>query len=150
MKNISLIAFILFCLVPMIASAQLYTTKSNSRSDLCYDPCVIGLRGTLIFLPEPNTYSYIEKKTIQVYALKLDTPINVIGDPQSEVNTDSFQNITQLQLAFDPTQMHLDQYVDKEIVVTGKLEESVTIHQYTKVYLVVENIRIATTTLPKG
>jgi hypothetical protein len=103
----------------------------------------VELHGILVLLPEQNTYLYIKEKVIHVYALKLDNPVDVVGDPKSEVNIDSFKDIRELQLAFDPTKMNLDKFVGKDVSVTGTLEESVTIHQYTKVYLAIGKIRLA-------
>jgi hypothetical protein len=75
----------------------------------------------------------------QTPILRLSKPINILGDPTSDVNRGDAENVEEVQL-------ELHRYrglVGKRVVVTGTLRRSLTGWHFTEVVMVVKSIRKA-------
>lgn len=112
---------------------------SSETQIYSYEPAMIELNGTLttkqIFGP-PNYGETPEKDAREtVYILKLDTPIAVRRDPNSELNLESFSNIVAIQVALRPGVNLKRELINGHVTVTGSLFQGVTGHHVTNVVL---------------
>ena len=108
-----------------------------------FEPSVVDLIGVVGVAYEygPPNWSDDPKgaEGRQTPILRLSKPINILGDPTSDVNRGDAENVEEVQL-------ELHRYrglVGKRVVVTGTLRRSLTGWHFTEVVMVVKSIRKA-------
>ena len=117
-----------------------------------YEPEVVTLKGELLSKSAYGPPNYGENprtdKKVKYYVLKLETPINVKGDPKSEVNTDTYENISEIQMVLiegitaKEDMKSMEDKVNKKVTVQGMLFQAITGHHYTKVLIKVRHIEL--------
>ncbi len=135
------IAVVLTITFSFAYSALAKKLDHQTGSWFCYEPCIVQLTGTLttqIKYAQPN-YGENPKTDVKgkIYVLVPTKSINVKGNPYGVLDTDSFVSVKEIQLAFDPSKVQLDNYIGKKIKVKGKLFEAITGHNYTNVLMMV-------------
>jgi hypothetical protein len=133
------------------------SAQNNSKSDLNrnvteakwyeYEPSIVSLKGVLkkqIMFEAPN---YGEDpatdEKVACYILQLSTHINVKTDPNSEVNTDTFENVKDIQITtFKDLGNALSKWIGRKVEVKGELFQGFTGHHHTDVLIVAEEIRL--------
>jgi len=137
-----------YCLI--VCSVLLALSSSRAEEDrttwLHFEPTVVKLTGVVGVAYEygPPNWGDDPKsdKRPGTPILRLSKPINVLGDPTSDVNRGDAENVEEVQL-------HLDRYrglVGKRVIVTGTLYRGRTGWHFTEVGMMVKAIRKA----PKG
>jgi len=113
---------------------------------LPYEPTVIELSGRLTVAVKFGPPNYGEDpKTdlrLKIPILVLEEPVNVRGDPRSDVNIESVRDVKQLQLIL-PRQREWDDLVNRPVVVQGTLSHAVSGGEFTEVVLTVQKISAA-------
>lgn len=79
---------------------------------------------------------------VSVPILVLSHPVDVCGDPTSDVNRDTIPNVKEVQLSALGDRIILP-YVGQDVVATGRLFEAGTANHYTRVLLHVTRIESA-------
>lgn len=74
---------------------------------------------------------------LKVPMLRLTMPVNVRGDPKSETNTETFQDVREIQLA---GLRDYEEYRDRKVVVRGTLSAGLTGWEFTKLVMTVTSI----------
>lgn len=120
---------------------EVITSKSKEQV-YSYYPSVVTLKGVIKELvgdtPEKD-------RKFTYYVLELNEPINVKGNPDdTEGNTDSFDNVTQVQfMAYGSAVKDIPGLVGKPVIVTGDLYERLEFKDFTDVLIktnhVIEN-----------
>jgi hypothetical protein len=124
------------------------TAKWPSAEDndwLHYEPEVVTLRGRLTTIMKygpPNYGENPESDSVEYpIILMLPRPVRVQGDRGSELNSETFTNITQVQLVIDDRVVPgYSRYFERDVVVTGTLFRSHTAHHHTDVLMTVETL----------
>src|SRR5262249_1125480 len=108
-------------------------------------PALVRLRGTVELELQYGPPNYGENPETDsrglIAVLQLDKPVSVLGDPKSDTNTESFDNVERIQLVtlngrrFAP-------YQGKPVEVLGTLFAHYTGHHYTKVLVIVRRIEV--------
>ncbi len=116
-----------------------YASSSNWYK---YDPVIVKLSGVVVAQVAYGAPSYGEDPKhdvkFNVYMLKLDKPINVKGDPKSELDTSDFRNVSKIQM---DTEDYMEKYVNKKVVVTGTLyQRNAGLNAYTDVMMTVNEM----------
>jgi hypothetical protein len=92
---------------------------------LAYGPEVVELEGTLIIEQKYGPPNYGENPKTdtkwKVPILVLATPINVRGNPQDVVNSESVEGISRIQLRFFNVAISSKQFIGKRVRVKGTL-----------------------------
>lgn len=139
MKHVLMI-FMVFAIASVQVQAFGASEKFNRLSTLCYEPCVVNLKGRVLLV------SVAGDANDDYYALVLDKPINVQGRPSSETDMDSYLNIMRVQISSNPFKVPIQPYVGKTVLIKGSLFEANTVHHFTKVLIWVIEIKA----LPEG
>ena len=112
---------------------------------LGYEPAVVELAGALRQVQKYGPPNYGESpatdQKVQVPILVLSSPVNVRADSASEVNTESFQCVREVQLVRLSSSPAYRRFVGQSIVATGTLFQRFTGHHHTDVLLVLRSIR---------
>jgi Domain of unknown function (DUF4431) len=107
------------------------------ESCLSYEPAIVQVEGRLLHVERFGPPGYGEDpevdQRVSVPILQLAEPTKICGDPDSEVNNESFDGITEVQL--DPGGTSYRMLIDADVVATGTLSRAVTGHHYTEVIL---------------
>jgi hypothetical protein len=81
------------------------------------------------------------------YYLTLDRPIGVRGNPNSDLNRETFANVRRIQLVVLPSEgkkhTNLRSYLTKKVEVQGKLFQAEAGRHFTDVLMQVEQVTIA-------
>lgn len=108
---------------------------------LHFEPAVVELKGVVGIAYEygPPTWADDPKSDgkPKTPILRLLKPINILGDPTSDINKGDAENVEEVQL-------QLDRYralVGKRVIVTGMLSRSHTGWHFTEVVMTVKSIR---------
>lgn len=130
-----------FCL----ALATCGQAPKDTVGCLRYEPVVVELTGTLVVAMEYGPPGYGENpakdQRVQVLMIKLDRPVDVCGDPESETNQSAFRDVRRIQLITDDKDYR--PWIGRRVVIRGTLSEAITGHHYTDVLLTVRELREA-------
>lgn len=123
--------FAVFLSLIFVFAAQAQTDCLN------YEPENVTLSGKLVRLSMKNAAN--QKETI--YALQLKTPICVNADPENEYNPQN-SGVKDIQLAFDAEKFKSSRaLLNKNVTVSGTLFGEHTQHHFTKVLMMVSEIK---------
>jgi hypothetical protein len=128
-------AVVLLCLASM--------GHGLGAKELRFEPAVVRLSGVITLqnhFGPPNwgeDPKNDEKVTIAV--LRLDAPIDVIGDPASDINTETVRSIRRVQLVSDIGFIRSG-LVGRHVTIEGRLYTKHTAHHYTKVLCSVDRV----------
>jgi Domain of unknown function (DUF4431) len=136
----------LFMLVIFVCLSSCNTfQRSSAESWLQYEPSVVELQGNLTEVDEFGPPNFGENPNldtkVRVPILVLSEPINVRGDPASQLNAESFKGIRDIQLIFSGGAAAYSAFIDRHVVVKGTLFRAESGHHYTDVVLDVTEIR---------
>lgn len=141
----------LFLLLPLLyqhlAAAAEPSIPAPEKSYF-YEPSTVRLAGKLLAKPsEYESFSNVRSKisSENIFILKLHVPIDVKPDPRkeldsNEINVDEYKSVREMQVAFDPSKLRLDSYVNKDVVIEGYLYERDTGDQKTNVLIFLNKI----------
>ena len=108
-----------------------------------YEPTKVELQGRLTIEQRCGPPGYGENpdtdQRVQIPVLLLSAPIDVQGDPQSDLNQETVRGVQRVQLVLEATSYR--RLVGKNITVKGTLFRAITGHQYTDVVMNVLNVR---------
>ncbi len=131
-------------LLLLVYSLGVYAGAQESKW-LAYEPAVVQLEGKLVLEAKYGPPGYGENPKVDqkvcVLILVLSEPVNVRGDLNSDLNTESFEGVKQIQLAV-PGKFRKD-LIGKKVVVKGSLFRGHTGHHHTNVMMNVSAIRRA-------
>ncbi|GIW45611.1 MAG: hypothetical protein KatS3mg077_2893 [Candidatus Binatia bacterium] len=139
----------ILALVVVVALSPIAAHARTRDKWLSYYPAVVELTGTLRIVPMFGPPNYGENpesdSRLKVPVLDLVSPINVRGDPSSNINSQSFRGLTRVQLDCYTVEMRkrINDLAGSEVVVVGSLFQAITARHYTPVVLFVEEIRRA-------
>lgn len=110
-----------------------------------YEPAKIELIGTLKHDVKYGPPNYGENpetdEKIDVYSIVLSEAISVEGSAKSELNSETVENITEIQLLLSKDgRASAATFVDNKVVVKGSLSHGVSGHHFTDVVLDVDSI----------
>jgi hypothetical protein len=112
---------------------------------LKYAPTEVTVTGKLVVVKEFGPPNWGENpKTdmkLRVPVLRLSHPIDVEADPKSEFNDQSYEDIKEIQLK---EVSDYEQFLNKDVVVTGKLSQGLTGWDFTNVLISVKTITLRT------
>jgi hypothetical protein len=127
-----------------IASSFVAQTPPKGDKWLSYEPAVVELEGKLTIAVKYGPPNYGENpqtdEKIKVPILVLSQPVNVRGDPTSDVNTESVEGVKEVQLSLKRG-IAYRQLIHRRVVVKGTLFHSSTGHHYTRVLMDVQEIK---------
>ena len=123
-----------------------FETAGQDKHWLPYEPAIIELRGRVIVERRygPPNYGENPKSDVRVRVpiLVLSKPVNVRGNPQDELNSESVEGIRRIQLDFFNLKTPYNQFIGKRVMVTGTLRHAITGHDYTKVVMNLQSIKV--------
>lgn len=110
-----------------------------------YEPTTTLLSGVLVLEMKYGPPNFGEDPAtdaqVQVPVLRLDVPIDIIGNPASELNSDTLREVKEIQLVLRMPLSELRRFVGHSVTATGTLSRAITGHHYTAALLAVESIR---------
>lgn len=119
--------------------------QSKAENWLSYEPTEIALQGKLKSVEKYGAPNYGESpqtdQKVQILVLKLKTPIQIKGDPQSASNQESLTDIKEIQVLCSNKDQKCTELQGKNVSVTGSLFQAVSGHHYTKVLLNLKSIQ---------
>ncbi len=129
-----LVIAVAFVLAPCLRAQ----TTPQEKTWLSYKPAVVELQGKLNFVTKYGPPNYGENpktdRKVKVLILVLSKAVNVRGDPNSDLNSESVEGVKQVQLAIKPG-IAYKQFVGKHVKAKGTLFHSITGHHYTRVLM---------------
>lgn len=145
MKGAAMRALVFVALI-LVSSATAGPPPPNSQRWLSYEPASVQLQGTLKLVSKYGPPNFGENpetdEKVQVPILELREPVSVRADPSSNLNDESAEGVTEVQLVFSlkGTPAYSD-LVNQNVAVTGTLYHAHTAQHYTTVLMTVETIR---------
>ena len=119
-------------------------TAAQDKHWLSYDPAVVSLEGKLIVEWKYGPPNYGENpKTdakVRVLMLVLSRPVNVRGNPEDALNTESVEGIKRIQLNPANLKTRHEQFIGMRVFVKGTLFHEHTGHHYTKVVMDIHSL----------
>ncbi len=110
---------------------------------LRYEPAKVELKGRLTIEQRYGPPNYGENpdtdQKVQIPVLLLSEPVDVQGDPQSDLDRETVRGVQRVQLVFRNTSYR--RLVGKNITVKGTFFRALTGHHYTDVVMDVLNVR---------
>lgn len=135
---------LLFSAVVGVLSSFSWFASSDEKW-LSYEPAIVELEGRLTLVPKYGPPNYGEDpktdEKVKVPILELAEPVNVRGNSQGEVDTESFEDVEEVQLVFITDKIRYRHLVGKRVVAKGTLFQAHTGHHYTNVLMIVHAIR---------
>jgi len=115
----------------------------DGQETLTYSVPVVlaGKIETRLFYGPPNYENDGISKEDLVYVLVLKNPVKVEGDAKSELNKDSFADVSVMQVDVRGWPK-AKTFLKKNVVVTGVLSEAMIGHEHTKVIVRIDSIRL--------
>lgn len=114
----------------------------SSQECLQYEPATVRLDGQLVQESRYGPPGYGDNPSrdqlVSVLFLRVDQPFSVCGDPDSELNQESFEAIELVQLIV--TDIEYSGLIGESVVVRGRLSQALTGHHYTQVFLRAQEI----------
>ncbi len=122
--------------------------KSSSSPQtrwLAYEPSIVELSGQLSSTDKYGPPNYGESPEtdpkIKILLLKLDTPIAVKGDAGAELNQDSFDKLTELQMICTQQATACQTLIGQHILAKGTLSQAISGHHFTPVVLNIQEVK---------
>ncbi|WP_044559784.1 hypothetical protein [Azospirillum sp. B4] len=119
---------------------------ASAASALHYEPAVVTLSGTVVMEDHygaPNFGETPEQDAkLRVPMLRLDVPVDVAGDPHSDTNLSSFEDVDQMQIVLVQGRS-VDGFIGKHVTVTGTLAEQLDGGDFTQVLITMKTIKLA-------
>jgi hypothetical protein len=113
------------------------------NEQLRYEPAVVKLSGILVMDANYGPPGYGEEpendQIERSWVLKLDRPVDVIGDPQSDLNSESGKDVLRVQLV-NASKVKLGEHVAKRVTLEGTLFSAHTGHHHTDVLLTIQKL----------
>ena len=138
--------FIKIVLVLVVCGiAGFYLLDNGSSNFLHFEPNVVHVQGLLELRKEygPPNFGETPKEdvVIQVPILKPNAPVNVRGDPKSDINRASAEDVTEMQVLMYaiPVSTH-QKYFGTCVSITGTLFTGHTGHHHTDVLITAQKI----------
>jgi Domain of unknown function (DUF4431) len=129
---------------PPAAAASGRADGNPADSCLHYEPETVHLSGTLQLVPEYGPPNYGETpakdQRLKVPVLVLAKSINVCAQSGNQLDSQSFQDISRVQLIF-PLGNKYEKMATDSVRVVGKLAQAISGHHYTDVVLNVDTIQ---------
>ena len=123
-----------------------FEIAAQDKNWLPYEPATIELQGRVIVQWKYGPPNYGENpktdRKVRVPILLLSKPVNVRGNPQDELNSESVEGIRRIQLDFFNLKTSYNQFNGKKVVVTGTLIHAITGHDYTKAVMNLQSIKV--------
>lgn len=123
-----------------------FETAAQDKHWLSYEPEVIELEGRVIvewkFGPPNHGENPKTDARVRVPILVLRNPVNVRGNPQDKLNSESVVGIKRIQIRFFSLKTSYRQFIGKRVLVTGTLSHAITGHDYTKVVMDLRSIKV--------
>ncbi len=120
--------------------------ENNGKVWLQYEPNISELSGMLKKEKKygPPNYGETphEDKLIEVWMIRLDLPINVKGDGNSQTNTETIEGIKEIQLVLPDKIKDVNQFTNQKVKVKGGLFQAVSGHHFTKVLIHADEIQV--------
>lgn len=119
------------------------TARAEDTGWLHYEPEIVMLRGrltTIVKYGPPGYGEHPESDNVEhPIILMLPRPVRVQGDPGSQLNSETFTNIIQVQLVIDTSVAPgYSRYFDHDVEVTGTLFRAHTRHHHSDVLMTVQ------------
>ncbi len=132
----------LYRIVTVAFALALLAGQRITPTPLSYTPTIVHLVGTITieqYYGPPNYGQTREVDAIERWPiLKLDESIRVAGDPAREVNSDSFDDVTRIQLLGTAGVKLIE---GQHVAADGVLFEKFNGHHHTDVVMSVKKIR---------
>lgn len=122
----------IFIALSVLALGMFFPSQSYSE-ELKTEPAIVTLIGTLSKASFANN-AYKQRE--QVYVLNLVTPIDVAGDDLG----DPVKNVKRVQVVFFSDTVKSENFLNKELRVTGSLFHAHTAHHFTDVLIQIKEI----------
>jgi len=134
--------------IPLVALvSSTLACGARPRQDVAffkYAPDTVELRGTLVFEKRFGPPGYgedtLKDLRLNVPFLRLDFPIEVLGDSTNPLAGDTHQGVDRVQLTAVPAGTALHEMANQALVVRGNLKEAVWGRQYTQVVIEVISV----------
>jgi hypothetical protein len=120
-----------------------YNCTRVPNEQLRYEPAVVKPLRILVmdaYYGPPNYGEDPETDGIERgWALKLDRPVDVLADPDSDINTEPVVDVWRVQLV-PGAKVKLAPYLGRRVMLEGTLFHSHTAHHHTDVPLIVQKV----------
>ncbi|MEE3627272.1 hypothetical protein UCD39_25365 [Nitrospirillum sp. BR 11752] len=130
----------------MVALMGAASVASAASRSLHYEPAVVELTGTVVvedhYGPPNFGETPEEDAKLRVPMLRLDAPVDVAGDPHSDTNLSSFEDVDQMQIVLVQGRS-VDGFIGKHVTVTGTLAEKLEGGDFTQVLITMRTIKLA-------
>lgn len=148
-QNYLIITLLVFIFLLISCSWATFNSnyKNNNSVWYQYEPTEVYLTGILEFKKAYGPPNYgadpAHDQKVSYYVLMLNSPINIKGDPSSELNSETVMNVKEIQIV-DEDFDQLDQIYkskNRKISIKGTLYKGTTGHHYTDVLINVKGLR---------
>ncbi|HBF35993.1 MAG TPA: hypothetical protein DDW50_01580 [Firmicutes bacterium] len=110
-----------------------------------YEPKEVLLSGRLELAKAYGPPNYgadpAHDQKVSYYVLKLDSPINVKGNPADELNSETVTNVRELQIVYDQLDQ-ISKWKNQKVTIKGTLFKGFNARHYTDVLITVKEIRL--------
>jgi hypothetical protein len=109
---------------------------AHAEEQLQFEPTVVRITGVLHIEPRPTDPddSPLQKTMKHIIVLRLDSPVTVIGNPNDVENSETYDHVRRIQLAYGPP-LKLVRYAGHHMTLEGKLFTHISAYHYTKVLM---------------
>ncbi|MBB6250414.1 hypothetical protein [Nitrospirillum iridis] len=130
----------------MVALMGLVSVANAASRSLQYEPAVVELTGTVVvedhYGPPNFGETPQEDAKLRVPMLRLDASVDVAGDPHSDTNLSSFEDVDKMQIVLTKGRS-VDGFIGKHVTVTGTLTEQLEGGDFTQVLITMKTIKPA-------
>jgi hypothetical protein len=118
--------------------------QTTSKS-YAYEPAIVELSGTIVKETKYGPPNFGETPKLdrkeKIFVLRLDSPINVNGDSNSDTNQSSFIDVKEVQLVHLTKMANWANTINKHVQITGTLFQSFSGNHYTDVLMTVKVLK---------
>lgn len=141
-----------FCaFICILLASPLLLSAALALEPLHYEPAVVRLSGVVAvqsFYGPPNYGENPETDTVEwAIILSLDEVVTVLADPNSDLNSGTFNDVQRVQLVIPPGS-DFASLAGAHVFVDGTLFQAHTAHHRTEVLMSVESWGMAPTLTP--
>jgi len=133
----------------LIIAISILAQTAHASHCLSYEPDSNTLTGTIrrTTFPGPPNYASIQHgdRPETYWLLHLDRAVCVEPGKQDDLN-DPERDITSMQLVIFGGYAQYKKFLDKQVIITGKLSHAISGHHHTRVLIEVETMRDAVPT----
>ena len=123
-----------------------FNTTAQDKHWLSYEPAIVELEGTVIVVRKYGLPNFGEQPKTdakwRVPILVLTKPVNVRGNSEDVLNSESVEGLRRIQLSFYNLEISHKRFIGKRVRVKGTLFHAITGHQFTKVVINVDSIEV--------